>query len=100
MINKRTGVYQQSKSFIIPQPKNCRSRTSYCKDDKYNYKLKIDSIFQRFFNSFIFIYNDYKYSNIILEEHNQKFLFIGILKIDHIVVNNSPHIHNQYFDYS
>jgi hypothetical protein len=93
MINSRTGVNQYPKSSsIIPNHRHtgfdnrADVEPVIAKTINKSTSWKLDSIFQRFLIPSFYLY-DYKYSNIILEEHNQKFLFIGILKKDHIVIN-------------
>ena len=59
---------------------------------------KLVSIPQRFFNLFIFIYNDYKYKKFILGVRDQKvfvYRYFGNKPCNY-KLNNLLHIHNQH----
>ncbi len=79
MISNRAGVCQKPKSsFRIPNQKHtgldnhADVEPVIAKTINIIVSCKLDSMPQRFFNAFIFLYNEYKCSDIILQEHNQK----------------------------
>lgn len=79
IIINRAGVCQKPKSsFRIPNQihtgfdNHADVEPVIAKTINIIVSWKLDSMPQRFFNAFIFIYNEYKYSDIISQEHNQK----------------------------
>ncbi len=78
MMIKRTGVnHKPQSSLVIPNQKqtgldnHAEAEPVMAKTINMMVSCKLDVIPQRFFNPFIFIYNDYKYTTIILKERNQ-----------------------------
>lgn len=105
IISNLTGVCQKPKSsFMIPSQKqtgfdnHADVEPVIAKTINIIVSWKLDSIPQRFFNAFIFIYSDYKCSDIIAQEHNQKVFVCRYFenKPYNYILNNSLHNHNRY----